>query len=184
MSKLKIKNFQLLTMDEKGIRPYERALKFCGFPAKSAALRYDLGIKLQNAIVEEYQNFEKMRVEVLKELCINKKVVLKNEKGEQNEIDTKQKIVDAPKEHKGDFVFRIDGKEVEGKKIISNEFDLGDNRKEFDKRFAELLELDVELNCYPIKLSKLEADDNFSAWLDENEITLAQLEPYIEDDRK
>ncbi|NJD23349.1 MAG: hypothetical protein FIA82_11890 [Melioribacter sp.] len=72
----------------------------------------------------------------------------------------------------------INGTEAEGRKILDNSYDLGDKMEEFQKQLDELLNMEIELECYPIKLSKLEAEADCS------QLNFGALEDFIDDDRK
>ncbi|MFA5803702.1 MAG: hypothetical protein WC879_03570 [Melioribacteraceae bacterium] len=174
MSKLKIKYFNLFEAGD--ILKMNNGLeKLISFPAKSAALKYDLSIKLAKAAGKAIQDFDEMRVKLLNELS-RKKMVLLN--GAKEEIETKLKIIDAPKDAGEESLIKmIDGNEVKGKKVLENSYDLGDKMEEFQKQLNELLNMEIELECYPIKLSKLDAEDC-------TDLNFAALGSFIDDDRK
>lgn len=81
-------------------------------------------------------------------------------------------------------VYRIDGKLKDGYKIVSietNEFNvLEDKIKDIQKFLNELLDKDIELNCFPLSMSKIENENG----IDLSDINFNFLEPFVYDDRK
>lgn len=171
MSKIKIKFQQLLEPNKPGLN--KELNKFIQFPAKHANLKYDLNLKLSKAIVLAFEDYETLRQKLCEENSKERTVVFQNGK----EIKTRMIISDAPADTDKDLLIAtVDGDEVKGK-IIGDRYDIID-QDNFDKLFGELLLTDIELNAYPIKLSRLEAEDDCSS------INFAALEPFIFDDRE
>ena len=52
----------------------------------------------------------------------------------------------------------IDGEKVKGRKVLGDEYDIKDPA-EWNKRFNEFLDGEIELDCNQIRLSKLDAED-------------------------
>lgn len=67
----------------------------------------------------------------------------------------------------------VDGTDLKG--VIVPYYDIKD-LPEFNKRFIDLINTEVELSCHPIKLSKLEAEEDTSG------IDFSALEKFIVND--
>lgn len=173
MSVIKIKYFQLF--EAVNLQNVNKDLaKLIFFPAKSAALKYDISIKLAKEVYKEIKEFHEFRMKLLEELAVTKKVLLH---GAKDDIETKFTIVDAPKDAPKDSLIKIiDGTEVKEKKVLGQSYDLGDNMEKYQKQLDEILNKEIELECYPIKLSKLENEDC-------TDLNFVALESFIDDDR-
>lgn len=188
MSKIKIKQFQLFGIGKEGavelnkLNPNVEAL--ITFPAKNAGLKYDIDIKLNKAVAKAVTEFHEQHKKLLEDASTVKKVEFKNGKKEETRFKIVELSEDEYKNFKQDALYNIlivsiDGKEVETPKRISaiGEYDIA-AREEFNKRWLDLLNLEIELDCWQIKLSKLEKDADASM------LNFAALEAFITDDRE
>lgn len=185
MSNITIKQFQLFKTDKDGIHLEEitPALKaLLNYKPEGAAFKYDIQIKLSKAIDKALRDFSEQHKSLLDELSVKKKVKLRNKK----EFETQSEIIDAKEKSKADknfkydpedIIIEIDGVKVRGEKILGNNYDLSDKKEEFNKRFIDLLNVEIELNCYPLKLSRFDKEKSIPEELD-----FAVLEDYIIDD--
>lgn len=159
MSKIKIKFIQLFGVDAANglninqVNPQIDAL--INLPAKGAQLRYDLQSKLGKAIEKAFKEFEEERRKLL-ELCSLKKEV-EFEDGEKKTIGyavekmSEEEYTALTEDQRKKVIHMIDGQEV-GPHKIENRYDV---TEEFHGKFNELLNVEIELNCYPIKLSRI-----------------------------
>lgn len=180
MSNIKIKFVQLFAVDaEKGlqlnkINPDIDAL--INLKAKSAQLRYDLQSKLGKAVDKLIKKFEEERMKLLDSCSYKKEVEF--EDGTKKTINyavenvSEEEYAALTDEQRKQIIFSIDG-EVVGPKKIENRYDVTD---EFPEKFTELLNVEDELSCYPIKLSRLNAEEDCSS------LNFAALENFIYDD--
>jgi len=172
MSKIKVKFFHLFNPQK--IQEMNTALlELINFKAKRAALKYDLNIKLNKAVANALKDFEEMRKKLCEDNSVSRIIELKS----GHKTLTSMKIVEtADEKNENRLIAKIDGVEVEGNKVVGDSFDIKD-MDEFDRQFRELLETEIELDCYPIKLSKLEMEEDCSV------LNFIPLEPFIEDNR-
>ena len=160
MASIKVKFSKIFDITPYGIdinkmNPKLEAL--ANFKAKGAALLYDLSIKLKKAIDAAIAEFNELRLKIGNELAVEKKITM----GDGTKTKTNLQIIDMPKDKtftSASIVKEIDGKEVKDK-IIGRSFDLGDNLEEFTKRVNETLNIEIELACEKIRLSKLSKED-------------------------
>ena len=173
MSRIKIKSFQLFQPADIN-QLSEPLIKLISFPAKGGGLKYDLSIKLAKAVEKAAKEFQEFRINLLEEMAFEKIIMLK---GAEREIKTKFAIIDASKETKDENLIKIvDGDEVKGKKILGSNYDLGAKLAEFQKQINDQLNAEIELDCYPIKLTKLDKEDC-------SDLDFIALESFISDDR-
>lgn len=150
--------------------------KLIEFPAKHAGLKYDISAKLGKAVQKALEEFEKLRTEKLIELAIKKKVLVK---GAKEPVETQSTIIEATdKTPDAELIIEINGEKVKEKKMLGNSFDLGEKMEGFTKYLNELVDTEIELNCYPIKLSKLEQEADCSS------LSFIALDAFIKDDRE
>ncbi|MBI1936651.1 MAG: hypothetical protein HYS25_00860 [Ignavibacteriales bacterium] len=177
MSNIKIKHYQLFKHTANGIEISEKnpALQaLLTHKAEGVSLRYDIQRKLSKSIEKALSDFSAEHKSLLEELSTNKKIKLKS----GDELETKMEIINATEQSKVDeIIAEIDGTTVKGEKIIGVVYDLGDKKEEFNKRLIELLNLEIELECNPIKLSKLDKEKCLPA-----EIDFGVLDDFITDD--
>lgn len=175
MDKIKV-NFIQLFNPENIQEPSPALNGLINFSAKRASLKYDLGIRLNKAVNSARKDFESMR----RKLCEDNSRVKEIEFVSGKEIETMMKIVDAEEGIKTNadmLIAKIDGFEIDGEKnkVIGASYDIID-MDEFNKQFFELLTTEIELDCYPVKLSKLELEQDCST------LDFTNLAPFIEND--
>jgi hypothetical protein len=178
MDNIKIKQNQLFRITPEGIleigiiNPALSAL--LNFKPSGAGLRYDIQRRLTISVNKALTDLSELRKGLLEELSIKKKVKLKSGK----EFDSYLQVIDENSDSKAeDLILEIDGKKIKGKKILSEQFDLGKNIEEFNKRFTEFINLEIELDCKQISLKKLDAEKSLPL-----EIDFRVLESFIIDD--
>jgi hypothetical protein len=178
MGNIKIKQNQLFKITSEGIleigimNPSLSAL--LNFKPAGAALRYDIQRRLTISVNKALTDFSELRKGLLEELSIKKKIKLKS----GNEFDSYSQVIDENSDSKAeDLISEIDGKKIKGKKILSEQYDLGKNIEEFGKRLTELINLEIELDCKRISLTKLDAEKSLPV-----EIDFRVLENFIIDD--
>lgn len=177
MSNIKIKQFQLFKIEgnkinTEEINPALNAL--LSYKPEGAALRYDIQTRLSKAVDKALKEFGEQHKSLLEELSVKKKVKLKN----NNEFETHLEIIEATDKNKTEeLIIEIDEQKVKGKKIIGAVYDLGNKKEEFNKRFIDLLGVEIELDCYPLKLSRFDKEKNLPA-----EINFGALDDFIIDD--
>lgn len=178
MNKITIKHYQLFEIKNGliSLEKINKALKsLLELKIKKAGLQYDVRIRLGKAIDKALNDFQELRKSLCEELSAKKKVKMVS----GNEFETFFAVIDAKEKYDPkDLIAEIDGQKVEGNKILANIYDLDSNKEEFDRRFYELINLGIELDCYPIKLSKLDAEE------DSSNLDLIALENFIIDDRQ
>ena len=191
--KAKVKHIQLFHIEPNEVKGLpgkldlgknnQSLMELLNFKAKSAALNYDIDIRLREAVVKATQEFHIQHKKLLEDCSIKKKIKFVND----NEIETFYKIVEVTEEdfkklsmeHKKDLIIdSVDGNPIETISRLSpdNGYDIKDI-DDFNKRFNELLDHEIELICYPIKISKLELEPDCSM------LNFAQLKPFLKDDR-
>jgi hypothetical protein len=178
MDNIKIKQNQLFKITPEGfieigiMNPALSAL--LNFKPSGAALRYDIQRRLTIAVNKALTDFSELRKGLLEELSVKKKVKLKS----GNEFDSYSQIIDETSDsNTEDLILEIDGKKIKGKKILSEQYDLSENIEEFNKRFIELINIEIELDCKQISLTKLDAEKSLPV-----EIDFRALENFIIDD--
>lgn len=139
------------------------------FKARSAALKYDIEIKLNKAVTKAIQEFEDLRTSLCREHSNVKTII--NPDGTKE--DTYYVIEPVKEKDPEQEIVRVDGTELQG--VIAPRYDIKD-MQEYSKRFKDLLETEIELDCYPVKLSKLEAEEDLSG------IDFSSLEKFIIND--
>lgn len=172
MNKIKIKFIQLFAFEDGLINIFKlnNSLNtLLTYKAKKAALKYDIEIKLKKAVDKALTDFEQLRVSLCKELSNIKKITFKN--GGEEETYYKVEPLSEKNKRENDYVCKVNGVDFEGE--ISQQYDIVD-MNEFDKRIKELLMTEIELDCYPIDLSKLEAEGEIK------DIEFTGLENFIE----
>lgn len=151
---MKVKLYQIVNIDLNDINPDLQ--KLIAFNARNAGLRYDIQVKLAKAVCKEYNDFQEARESLCRNLSTIKEVEIEGEK------------VSTP------FIVE----EIDGKPTITKTYDIpADKDNEFNVQLMELLQNEVELNCYPISLRKLDAEPDTSM------LDFGVLEPFIIDDR-
>lgn len=179
MSNIKIKFVQLFAVEPgKGlniqqINPEIEAL--INLKAKSAQLKYDLQSKLSKAIDKALKEFDELRLKVIKENSHQHEVEF--EDGTKETINYVLEPMDEEEyknltdEQRKKVIAVVDG--TAGPMKIKNAYDV---TEDFQPKFNELLNVEIELNCYPIKLSRLNAEEDCSS------LNFAALENFIHDD--
>ena len=151
---------------------------------KSAGLNYDINTRLKNAIDERLAEFYKELNVINEEYAVEKEI--ETAIGEKKK--TKLKLVDLPPQSKPDkkakefgdhprenVVTMLNGKKV--RKVIINQYDVPEDKmKEVNEKINDLLRTDIQLNCNPIKLSKLDAEEDTSS------VAFQYLDKFIVDD--
>ena len=176
MSKVKVKFIQLFNpLNIQQMNP--ELEKLIVFPTKRAGLKYDTNIKLNQAVAKAIKDFEEMRKKLCEE---NSRLKLINYvSGREEEtfftVAAPKEELKSPKEWEDRLIAKIDGVDVTDHKVLESRYDIVDTN-EFQKLFGDLLETEIELECYTIKLSKLSEEDC-------SDLNFAMLEPFIEDDR-
>lgn len=174
---ISIKQFQLFQVTEEAVNinllnPVIETL--LQFNAEKAGLRYDLQIRLTKAIEKAVKEFHEQRIKLCEELSEKKNVEFKDGRKE----DVLYEVVDADeKADVNNLIVKINDVKVKGKKTLSAAYDLTKNKEEFEKRFIELLNMEIELDCKKIKLSKLDDEKDSSI------LNFIALENFIIDDR-
>ena len=173
MSLVTIKQFRLFEINENGVQ-IEKVNEFLealiNLKVEKAALRYDLQVKLAKAVEKAVAEFHEQRKKLLEDLAVKKTVTLfdgSNQESDKIVVDAKE---DSPE---SSLVVKINDEPVEGKKILSDNYDV--DLPEFFKKLGEVLDLDIPLECYPIKLSRLNMENI-------GDLNMRALEPFLLDD--
>lgn len=174
MEKIKLKFIDLFTVEngELVISRTNTALQsLLNFKAKSAALKYNIEIKINKAVKKAIEEFEELRNSLCREHSILKKIINADGLTEETYYIF-EPVKDDTKKDNG-IIVTLEGGDTKG--IIIPQYDIKD-MDGFNKEFVELLNTKVELDCYPISLSKLETEKDTSS------IDFAALENFIMND--
>lgn len=148
-----------------------------GFTAKNAGLNYDIKTRLLKSVNERIAEFSDSLTKLKESFSTEKEIEFKNGTKEKTYL----KLIDVPvpdkkSKEKGkeiqNLIIAVNGKSVVtkesiGKMIDTTSYDIpAEKIDELTDRINELLETDIELNCFSIKLSKLnnEADTSSIAF--------------------
>lgn len=148
------------------------------FKAKNAGLNYDIKTRLLKAVNERLAEFTASLTELQKSYAINKEVEFEDGKKEKTNL----RLIDVPKleekkakhskentEQKLNLIISVNNKSVKTKEVLgqiidTTSYDVPKEKiEEMTKQINELLETEIELSCYPIKLSKLNAEEDTSS---------------------
>lgn len=153
--KIEIPLGYLFNQDLSGLNP--ALVSFITMGPRHSGLKYDIEIRLSKAIDQELKNFDESRTSLCESFAEETEYI----NAEGKTIKTK-------------FIVKTD---ADGKQSEEKGYNIPEDKKEeFNKRFIELLENKVELNCNKIKLSKLENENDVSSQ------NFRYLEPFIQDD--
>lgn len=148
-------------------------------PIKKQQQNYDVSSRFKNAVNAVIKEYDEQRISMLAAHSSEKEIEFKSGK----KLKTKFKLIEAAKDAE-DYVVKIDGKKSPTKMAVKeNHYDVIDLAA-LTAAHEELMNVEVDFNCYKLKLSRFEGEE--LAWKDASgnvrNVSLGDLEIFIEND--